>query len=94
VRLREHILEHGEVGDAGRGDGRLHRERELTDERGVAEVLNLVPKPPFNVKIQNLPGFSVLTMKRPHTKPPPYDFLSLYGACMRCRLPGTEEPKN
>jgi hypothetical protein len=29
VRLREHVLEHGGVGDAGRGDGRLHREREL-----------------------------------------------------------------
>jgi hypothetical protein len=31
----------------------------------------------------NLLVLSVLTMRGPHTKPPPYDFLNLYGACLQ-----------
>ena len=38
-----------------------------------------------------LPVRSVLTMGSPHTKPPPYDFLNLYGACLHPA--GTEDPQ-
>jgi hypothetical protein len=43
-----------------------------------------VPKPPIYVKMVDLPVLSVLTIGSPHTstKPPPYDFLNLYGACL------------
>jgi hypothetical protein len=42
-----------------------------------------VPGPPFYVNMGGLPVRSVLTMGGPHTKPPPYDFLNLYGACLQ-----------
>jgi hypothetical protein len=29
-----------------------------------------------------LPVLIVLIMRSPYTKPPPYDFLNLYGACL------------
>ena len=38
-------------------------------------------------KIISLPVLSVLTIVSPHTEPPPYDFLNLYGACLQA--PGT-----
>ena len=34
-------------------------------------------------KIRGLTVLSVLTMGSRHTKPPPYDFLNLYGACLQ-----------
>ena len=34
-------------------------------------------------KMVDLPALSVLTMGNPHTKPPPYDFLNLYGAWLQ-----------
>jgi hypothetical protein len=42
-----------------------------------------VPDPPIYVKLVGLPVLSVLTMGSLHTKPPPYDFLNLYGACLQ-----------
>ena len=42
-----------------------------------------VPEPPIYVKMVGLPVPNVLTMGSPHTKPPPYDFLNLYGACLQ-----------
>jgi hypothetical protein len=33
-----------------------------------------------------LPLLSVLTMGSRHTKPPPYDFLNLYGACLQAPM--------
>jgi hypothetical protein len=40
-----------------------------------------VPEPPIYVKMVDLPVLSMLTMGILYTKPPPYDFLNLYGAC-------------
>ena len=42
-----------------------------------------VPEPPIHEKMIGLPILSVLTLGSPHTKPPPYDFLNLYGACLQ-----------
>jgi hypothetical protein len=42
-----------------------------------------VPNPPIYVKLVGLPVLSVLTMGSLHTKPPPYDFLNWYGACLQ-----------
>ena len=42
-----------------------------------------VPEPPIYVKMIGLTVLSVLPMGSPHTKPPPYDFLNLYGACLQ-----------
>jgi hypothetical protein len=42
-----------------------------------------VPDPPIYVKLVDLPVLSVLTMRSHYTKPPPYDFLNLYGACLQ-----------
>ena len=42
-----------------------------------------VPEPPIYVKMVGLTVLRVLTMEIPHTKPPPYDFLNLYGACLQ-----------
>ena len=42
-----------------------------------------VPDPPVYVKMVGLPVLSVLTMGSHHTKPPPYEFLDLYGACVQ-----------
>jgi hypothetical protein len=42
-----------------------------------------VPEPPVYCKMVDLPVPNVLTMGSPHTKPPPYDFLNLYGACLQ-----------
>ena len=41
------------------------------------------------IKKVGLPVLSVLSMGSPHTctKPPPYDFLNLYGACMQAPRP-------
>jgi hypothetical protein len=40
--------------------------------------------PPIYRKMVGLPGISVLTtMGSFSTKPPPYEFLKLYGACMQ-----------
>ena len=41
-----------------------------------------VPKPPIYVKMVGLTVLSMLIMGSLHTKPPPYDFLNLYGACL------------
>ena len=38
-------------------------------------------------KIIGLSVLSVLTIVSPHTEPPPYEFLNLYGACLQA--PGT-----
>jgi hypothetical protein len=47
-----------------------------------------VPEPPIYVKMVGLLVLSVLTM---HTKPPPYDFLNLYGAYLQApRIPKNE----
>ena len=40
----------------------------------------------------DLPVPNVLTMESPHTKPPPYVFLNLHGACLQ--RAGTEDPEN
>jgi hypothetical protein len=42
-----------------------------------------VPEPPIYFKMVGLPVPNMLTMGRPHTKPPPHDFLNLYGACLQ-----------
>jgi hypothetical protein len=42
-----------------------------------------VPEPPVFAKMVNLPVLSVLTMEVYNTKPPPYDFLNLYGAYLQ-----------
>ena len=42
-----------------------------------------VPETPIHVKMRGLPVLSVLTIGNPHTKPPPYDFLNLYGASLQ-----------
>ena len=42
-----------------------------------------VPEPPIYNKMVGLPVLSVLTMMSLHTKPPPYDFLNLYEACLQ-----------
>ena len=42
-----------------------------------------VPEPLIYEKLVGLPVLSVLTMGILHTKPPPYDFLNLYGACLQ-----------
>jgi hypothetical protein len=55
---------------------------------GAIEKYLQVPESSIYAKFQSLPVFSVLTIKNPHTKPPPYDFLNLYGA-PAC----TEDPK-
>ena len=52
-------------------------------------LLNLVS----HLSIEKIVVLSVpnlLIMKSLHTKPPPYDFLNLYGACLAA---GTEDPK-
>jgi hypothetical protein len=50
-----------------------------------------VPELSISVKMVGLPIPNVLTMGSPHTKPPPYDFLNLYGACLQA--PGTLKMK-
>ena len=40
-------------------------------------------KPFIYVKMVGLPVLSVLNIGSPHTKPPPYVFLNLYGACLQ-----------
>jgi hypothetical protein len=47
------------------------------------EKLLKIPKRPIYVKMAGSPVLSVLTMGSLHTKPPPYDFLNLYGACLQ-----------
>ena len=42
-----------------------------------------VPEPPIYVKMVGLTVLSVLTMVSYRIKPPPYDFLNLYGACLQ-----------
>ena len=42
-----------------------------------------VPEPPIYVKMVGLTVLSVLTMVSYQIKPPPYDFLNLYGACLQ-----------
>ena len=42
-----------------------------------------LPKPHIYVKMAGIPVLSVLTMGISYTKPPPYDFLNLYGACLQ-----------
>jgi hypothetical protein len=50
-----------------------------------------VPEQPIYGKMVGLRVPNMLTMGSPHTKPPPYEFLNLYGACLH---PGTKDPKN
>ena len=50
-----------------------------------------VPKPPIYLKMICLLVLSVLTMGIPHAKPPPYEFLNLYGACLQA--PRTQKMK-
>ena len=42
-----------------------------------------VPEPSIYVKMVGLTVLSVLTMASYYTKPPPYDFLNLYEACLQ-----------
>jgi hypothetical protein len=43
----------------------------------------LVRAPPIYVKMVGIKVINVLTMDSLYTKPPPYGFLKLYGACMQ-----------
>jgi hypothetical protein len=49
-----------------------------------------VPKPSICVKMVGLTVLIVLTMGSPHTKPPPYDFLNLCGACLQAGTEGSQ----
>ena len=42
-----------------------------------------VAEPPIYVKMVGLTVLCVLTMVSYHIKPPPYDFLNLYGPCLQ-----------
>ena len=53
-----------------------------------------VPEPTIYAKMVGLPVLSVLTMGSSHIKPPPYDFLNLYGACRRRGHPKNEVVDN
>ena len=44
--------------------------------------LLIVPEPPIYEKMVDITVPNVLIIGSPHTKPPPYDFLNLYGACL------------
>jgi hypothetical protein len=48
-----------------------------------------VPDSPIYRKMQGLPVPNMVTIWSPHTEPPPYDFLNLYGACMQA--PGAQK---
>jgi hypothetical protein len=45
-------------------------------------------------KLINLPVLNMINMGNSHIKPPPYEFLNLYGACLQAPRTTTEDPKN